>query len=306
MYDVSGKPETLQRVDPIVPLEIELAIPCSRCGYTLSGLKTDGKCPECAAPIAESVRGERLEFAAPGFVRVLWLGAVVTAIAVAVQLVCTTMAFVPTMVMLGLSIGPPPRWLDMTLWFAFVILPAFSSAAALAGWWLLTTPDPARHGTPGDARWRVPLRAVIGLEAACWIMLVGLGMVGLLSSIPPAFFVPLAAATGFTAPFAILAHAAVSALFIRGQSARLSSDFVGAACGWQLWASGSGAASIVACILAVNARSEGWMLMCVLWAYLSLAALACVHIMLLGMIRREARGAMDAQSKSASRRNTVP
>lgn len=31
---------------------------CERCGYVIEGLDTEGQCPECAKPIAESLRGD--------------------------------------------------------------------------------------------------------------------------------------------------------------------------------------------------------------------------------------------------------
>jgi hypothetical protein len=48
----------MARVAPRVP---ELSdVLCERCGYVLNGLPTDGRCPECGKPIAESVGTDRL------------------------------------------------------------------------------------------------------------------------------------------------------------------------------------------------------------------------------------------------------
>ena len=36
---------------------VESDVPCSRCGYNLRTLSSTGLCPECAAPVAESLQG---------------------------------------------------------------------------------------------------------------------------------------------------------------------------------------------------------------------------------------------------------
>src|SRR2546426_5675968 len=46
----------MARVAPIVPAESDLL--CEGCGYTLNGLSTDSRCPECGKPIVESI-GQR-------------------------------------------------------------------------------------------------------------------------------------------------------------------------------------------------------------------------------------------------------
>jgi hypothetical protein len=42
---------------------VDADVPCFRCGYNVRGLPADGQCPECAAPIDESVRRHRLALA---------------------------------------------------------------------------------------------------------------------------------------------------------------------------------------------------------------------------------------------------
>jgi hypothetical protein len=49
-------------------------VPCLRCGYNLRGLKIDGLCPECGAPIARSLHGNLLGYSAPEYVAKLQAG----------------------------------------------------------------------------------------------------------------------------------------------------------------------------------------------------------------------------------------
>ncbi len=65
--------------DPIVPLsatgEILGEARCRACGYNLRGLQAGGICPECAAPIAPSLRPDRLSSADAGWLERLQAGA---------------------------------------------------------------------------------------------------------------------------------------------------------------------------------------------------------------------------------------
>ena len=63
------------RVPPVGPDGTVTAdIACRRCGYNLRGLPVDGRCPDCAMPIAASVRGDDLVYADPIWIAKLTLG----------------------------------------------------------------------------------------------------------------------------------------------------------------------------------------------------------------------------------------
>ena len=49
--------------DADVTSPVDADVPCFRCGYNVRGLPDDGRCPECAAPVDESVRRHRLSLA---------------------------------------------------------------------------------------------------------------------------------------------------------------------------------------------------------------------------------------------------
>ena len=50
---------------------------CIHCGYNLRGLDETGKCPECGTAIADSLRGDLLEFADPDWLDKIKLGVIV-------------------------------------------------------------------------------------------------------------------------------------------------------------------------------------------------------------------------------------
>lgn len=82
---------------------IQSNLPCVRCVYNLRGLSAGGTCPECGAPISESLRADLFRFADPSLVIRLFRGVVLKLcqigimllefIAIAVQAAVVTAAF---------------------------------------------------------------------------------------------------------------------------------------------------------------------------------------------------------------------
>ena len=271
------------------PLAIELDLPCSRCGYILRGLKTDALCPECSAPIVPSVINNSLHTCDPRYTRALNLGAIIASIALFSQLLCTTVTVLPLLFfILFWRSDPPPDWFQAIAWFTMFILPGFSAGAGLFGWYLLSTPDPAFVGTSADPSWRRTLRVVIAIESACWLVLVGFGLMSVLASIPPGVYIPIAAACGILTPFAILTHAVIAAFYFRAISPRLNTEFVDAICSFHHWCTAASTITILLCFGAFALQSEPFMICCVFGAYFALAALGCTHLVMLRVIRRAA------------------
>ena len=55
----------------IPPSALDDNLPCLRCGYNLRTLATDGRCPECSAPIASSLDANLLRYADPTWTTIL-------------------------------------------------------------------------------------------------------------------------------------------------------------------------------------------------------------------------------------------
>jgi len=98
-------------------------IPCAFCGYNLRGLAADGRCPECGSRIADSLRGNLLEFSDPAWLSRLRFGTSLKlwniALFILVGFAFTVLVFagVPPIVMAGAStIGAA-----LGLWATFAI-----------------------------------------------------------------------------------------------------------------------------------------------------------------------------------------
>lgn len=116
---------------------------CIRCGANLQGRPSDGFCPNCAKPVAESLRGDFLVFSPPILVRRL---------ADAVQIIQAAAGFVGvlfalalgTMVVQAISTGLPARAVE-DAFKMLVSFGIFSPVIALLGMLLLVQRDPWRE-----------------------------------------------------------------------------------------------------------------------------------------------------------------
>lgn len=278
------------------PLKIELEIPCARCGYVLAGLKTSGKCPECGSPIVAAVYGDRLEYAAPGYVRRLWIGAWIGRVGVGAMLVLFVVTGIPLLVCVFFSRGMPPAWVMAMFWVTFLVAPGLAWAAGLGAWWLMATPDPA---LAGGSRVRRVLRAVIVVEAACWLVSFGLGLGGALGSVPPAVYVPASAVCGIVGPFALLAHLVLASRYVRSLGARVRGTTVEELCVAHEWSVWIGGAVVGFGVAGFIMRNETLIMLAMPLVFLALCVLAWMHLALMAVVRESAKDAMEGGVKRA-------
>lgn len=134
---------------------------CLSCGYSLSGLGANGRCPECDTPIERSIRGIGLAAASPDYVLSLRRGATITWISVLVDVLW----FASFPVLLSLAEEKViPLSVDAALRIV-TLLDLVGVTLGLVGWWLLSSPDPS-GSRRFELRSRRVLRTMLVLSAA--------------------------------------------------------------------------------------------------------------------------------------------
>lgn len=141
---------------------------CRGCGYSLAGLIVSQNCPECALPVASSMRGDNLADAGPAYLASLREGSMLMLIALPFSALLTIVGFFKASVVLWLATGV----VNNEMWLLMVInLPA-GALIALAHW-RLTTPDVSLAATePGWSARRVARVATVGRLACQFLLLV--------------------------------------------------------------------------------------------------------------------------------------
>lgn len=134
---------------------------CIRCSYNLRGLPTDGRCPECGTPVADSLRGDYLAFAAPEHLASIRAGLDLVLVGVPVYFVALVGGLLGGLAVRGI-LSPPEIGV---LRHAAMLAP---SALLLAGYWRLTRPEPGhgRFGAPTSARRVIRVAAVLQAAAS--------------------------------------------------------------------------------------------------------------------------------------------
>lgn len=148
------------------PQILDVNVACVRCGYNLRSLRRDGRCPECNAQIAVSLRYELLSMADPRWIGRMRFAAILTQIAF----------FLPAALLLGVGIfwvgwtsvlffisGLVTRFGWMVL-FAFVLL-------VLSSIWIMAERQPNARRTKGGEACRIMIRACVVIELCGTLLL---------------------------------------------------------------------------------------------------------------------------------------
>ncbi|MCH8251137.1 MAG: hypothetical protein IID36_01655 [Planctomycetes bacterium] len=126
--------------------------PCAHCGYNLRGLSPEGSCPECATPVAQSLRGDLLEHADREWLERLRFGTTLLLWHIGLSIV----GGIVVGVLVG--IGMPPVLQSVLLFFG--------GAIGLWGSFMITTQEPRISLTEDPVTWRKVIRVC---AAAAWI-----------------------------------------------------------------------------------------------------------------------------------------
>ncbi|NLF31380.1 MAG: hypothetical protein GX591_10920 [Planctomycetes bacterium] len=124
------------------PYELPAELPCVSCGYTLRGLMTDGRCPECGTDLAASLDPRLLRFAPPAYVRTLAMGLLVI---FGGGSLCFIATLVLTILVQTLAEGPREQGLGIATMVSGLVA---TCLMGILGTWLLTTPDPESWDEP--------------------------------------------------------------------------------------------------------------------------------------------------------------
>lgn len=144
--------------DPLPPEVIGADIVCKRCAYSLQGLRRSSLCPECGLAIARSLGSDLLLYSDPSYVARLLAGAKL-ALWSGVAIVCLLVTGFATII-----------YSAVFFWGSISLLLVLAALGSLAGWWLLTSPDPgqlaANKGQRPRRIVRVALIATVALITA--------------------------------------------------------------------------------------------------------------------------------------------
>lgn len=146
---------------------------CVGCGYNLRGLVRDGVCPECGKPVADSLHGNLLRFASPGYLASLHSGVFLVLASIIAQILCIVLMVIATI--LGLVFARPQPGASSSAFIStFIIvtngLAALLTFVTLYGWWKLSEPDPGYEGRDDASQARRWLRALVIVQAIGTVM----------------------------------------------------------------------------------------------------------------------------------------
>jgi len=149
-------------IPPVVPTDspppVDLAtddVPCRNCGFNLRGLSEDGRCPECGAPIWNSVQEDLLVYSSKSYLTSLYRGvcciliAALLNIALVIVSIVVGIAITVSIARGGNTGGGGAMFTTTGTQSHFnAIIQTMSLPIALLslyGWWLLSAPDPGQR-----------------------------------------------------------------------------------------------------------------------------------------------------------------
>lgn len=149
--------------------------PCVHCAYDLRGLNSDSSCPECGKPVADSLRGQLLQFASREYIRTIRRGHsyVLNGILLLIVLTVVMMAMTIASRAAAPPAGTASSWSSSTLsgidFLAEVGMTAVSFLI-MFGYWLATEPDPGFTGLEKPDASRIVVRWAVAIQAATQLL----------------------------------------------------------------------------------------------------------------------------------------
>lgn len=150
---------------------VETSVQCIKCAYDLVGQPLDGVCPECGAPVTDTLRGTLITNARPEYLARLHRG-VFFALAGLVMLVLGFLVSFGAGAVAATG-GADPDALPLYVLLPGSLLIMLSSVAGLVGWWMLTTPDPDYTGSDTGETPRILVRIAVAAKFVLWVIQLG-------------------------------------------------------------------------------------------------------------------------------------
>lgn len=146
---------------------------CFACGYSLSGLGAEGKCPECGIDIQRSLHGDRLAFADPSWLRRITRGQAILSYGMLVSNVALILLIVVPLLLAVLGqVGGSGWFVAMSIIVLGFLIAAFLGLfAAAVGLFLVTALDPRASITEEPvsprhlARWGIVACLSLGIAS---------------------------------------------------------------------------------------------------------------------------------------------
>jgi hypothetical protein len=132
--------------------------PCNQCGYDLHGLPLDGNCPECSRPVAISLQGDELRFAATPYLETVSKGLKIYYVT-GVVLIAMGVLKIIVGIAAALATGVKDPFDEY-----FELVDVGLAIAGLVGFYYFTSPDPGRLAVEAPRSARVLARVGLVLS----------------------------------------------------------------------------------------------------------------------------------------------
>lgn len=211
---------------------------CNRCSYNLRGLAVEGACPECGAPVIDSLRGLLIAYASPEYVRDVLLGLRLIIWAAIIQAGVSVLGAAA-----GLVVALNVRTPSAIVLSSFIRQLVALAAALLWVWayWLYTRLDPGYVGQESAVGARRLIRVAVVVSACSAVaqpiitLTGGPGLVTMPANAKPISVVVISVAVAVLSTAATVTHFFAAMLYTRWIASRVPADDLRNRAGTYMW-----------------------------------------------------------------------
>jgi hypothetical protein len=198
--------------------------PCLTCGYSLRGLTTADVCPECATPVARSLRGDLLRYSSGEYVATLHRGVVLIQASVVGYFLI--LIGLPIAGIIGaIATGSASLRIAASSPTIMTGLSTLVGLGSILGWWMFSARDPALGERDEGATARVVVRTTIMVQALATVVQRAVGTpFGSPGSGPSAVIDILGALVGLASMISVVVWWFAAMRYIRRLAPRIPSE----------------------------------------------------------------------------------